>query len=453
MRGNFGRRLFVLVIAFTLMSAAVAPVAIASTPSAGATGAWLGRSAIAPGPGHAAGFAAFETTPSPVATVFQYFGCSQSFDTTMAMASGQLTDASGNPVVGVTIEIQATIDGSAWVTVAVSQTGVDGFFAEQVTVLRHTDFRAVYAGTESTMPAVSAIGIVPYWPGFTYEKEPPSSVRVGAKNPLRVFSTVAPHAGVPCVGVFRYVRSESGKMVTRKTVNVTGVYNAATGRMVYFTDTAVPYPGSWQVWFSIKADAVHDQNQGGYWPFTAGLTALSSSVSRTDVGVGGAVTISGQLTARPSGAGMSGRTVRLQWSTNNSSWSTVQAKKTGKSGKVSFTAHPKSLHYFRIYYPGSATTEKKASAGTLVQTHFTLKGSKAGHFTTKKVWLTEGSRGIEVLLDGSKQAVWIHSQGDVQKSLLAKGWGLFSGYLPVIRAGYAHFRITGSGYYRITVWN
>jgi hypothetical protein len=145
--------------------------------------------------------------------------------------------------------------------------------------------------------------------------------------------------------------------------------------------------------------------------------------------------------------------VRVESSRDRVNWTKVATTKSDSQGRVRYTVRPRSRHMYRFVFIGGSKWQGFTGTNKLVQTKFTLTGTKPGDFTSKSLWMSTGLRDMRITVAGAHQSVYIHNQTHSQSLLLVNTPGTFSGALQIISAGYGHFRVTGSGRFTIEVWN
>jgi hypothetical protein len=369
--------------------------------------------------------------------------------------SGELRSA-GLPLEGEQVVVEKSLDGVVWSSIATLTADANGEWSSGTTIDRRTLFRAHYDGVEGVLdPATSAIQTATVAPKLTWVTKPPTSVSPRAAFNVKVTGTPEHHA-TACSASFVGYRQDptTGQWLLVDAATTPAAYALSGATGVYTASMKVPSSGLWRIALRVADDDTHGAGETPTTaaPVTAGKTSLSIAANKTTVAVGGPVVLTGYLKNRL-GGGIYGKSVRVDYSLNGTTWIKYGTIKSGTGGKLSLTVKPKSRRYYRFRFLGDTSYMPSLSARKTIYTIYTQAGTVGGDFTTKRFWLSKGTRKITMSVGGTTQRIYLHSQDHSKSELLANGRGTYAGTFPVSSAGYAHLKVSGNGTYKVRIWN
>lgn len=392
-------------------------------------------------------------SPSAVTTPTLTLAASGASAAAATQLTGRLTDEAGQGIPDAEILLESGTDGVSWEPTGTVFTDVTGAFTASRPLIRTIRFRAGWVGRAGESTAVSSTATALFTPIVTPVTKLPERVAPGTFT-MKWSAAVPQHTDANCTATLHFVRkADDNSTLGTKDVVVKGVFNVTTGCTEFSARVTLPHSGRWNAGFVLGADSAHERVETTGEDFLYSQVRFTISASKSTVTARGAVRISGSIQNAVSHKGISGLRVRLQAPGGNG-WTTVAHATSRSGGKVSFVVHPRSHTNYRFAYDGGTKWMRNGSASKRITTVFTLKGSRSGHFSSKKVWLTEGT--CPASLNSGFPTFWLHAQNEKHSYFLRGGNIQFDESFEVPATGWYHFKVkwpVSKGSFTLKIWN
>jgi 5-hydroxyisourate hydrolase-like protein (transthyretin family) len=267
--------------------------------------------------------------------------------------SGTLLNTTAG-ISGATIQLQNSTNNSTWNNVNTTTTDTNGnySFSNGESAGGTYYYRTTYAGYSTYFSAATS-------PVVTVQVVTPTTLTAAANN-----TSVAANQNFTISGTLTNTTSGTGisgatitlqKNVSGTWTNVTWETNTTNATGAYNFSTSEPTVATYQYQTIYTGNATYGPATSPVVNVTVATigTQLSAATNLTSVVTNQNFTINGTLNTT-SGTGISGATIQLQNSTNNSTWNNVATNVTDANGNYSFSNSESvnGTYYYRTTYAG-----------------------------------------------------------------------------------------------------
>jgi 5-hydroxyisourate hydrolase-like protein (transthyretin family) len=283
---------------------------------------------------------------------------------------GTLNTTGGTGISGALIQLQNSTDNNTWNNVTNATTDPNGNYtlSNNESALGTYYYRTTYAGYSnyygSATSNVVSVAVIPATPKTTQLSAAATPASVGITSPFTIRGTLsdAPKGVANAKITLQQNISGVWTNVATNVTNTSGGYQFSTSqsaagtyyyRATYAGNTT--YAGSTSNVVNVTVTTL--------------ATTLTAAANVTVTNVSVPFTINGTLTENTSGTPISGATIQLQNSTDNSTWNNVTTNVTNAAGFYQFSQSQSTpgRYYYRTTYDGNVIISNAISLVVTVQ--------------------------------------------------------------------------------------